>query len=351
MVKLVFLDSNEQVTRKITSALRMRYMSAFELVSFTDPADAMAYIRQNRTDVFLADKEFTIDTERLPTRCGFAYLVDSPDVCEYNAQRAICKYQSLDQLYAQIMDIYVERAEPVILRPDSNENCRVIAFCSASGGVGTSTVAAACAIHYAKYGEKTIYLNLEPFGSAELYFSGVSMKSLYDVILALKSNSPNLEIKFNNWVKQDKSGVYFFAPARDIRHMLNLDSKTIIRMLEILRNCGYQNIILDMPFSLREDVLSIYRQVNAVVLVGDGSAVSNQKTETLAAAIELVEQKKEAPLYDRMYLLYNRFSSRTSKKVRTTLVQELGGFPVYRDGTTEQILEQLSERNDFDKIS
>jgi hypothetical protein len=66
-----------------------------------------------------------------------------------------------------------------------------IDFVSASGGVGSSSAAVACAKNFAASGQKTAYLNLEQFGSVEPFFSGVGQTDFSDVIFALKRKKTN----------------------------------------------------------------------------------------------------------------------------------------------------------------
>ena len=90
----------------------------------------------------------------------------------------------------------------------------MIIFSSPSGGVGTSSMAAACAVHYAMQGKKVLYLNLEKFGSADVFFSGEGQFDMSDIIYTLKSKKTNLALKLESCVKQDISGVYFYSQSK-----------------------------------------------------------------------------------------------------------------------------------------
>ena len=148
-IKLAILEKDKSYLTRIVSAFGTKYADKFEIYSFTDPDVAMGTLNSAKIDVLLAGDVFEIDVTKLPNRCAFAYLVDSVGIDMLNNQRAICKFQKADLIYKQILSVYAEKASSITgFRMDGDEG-RVIAVCSASGGVGSSTIAAACAVHLA----------------------------------------------------------------------------------------------------------------------------------------------------------------------------------------------------------
>lgn len=83
--------------------------------------------------------------------------------------------------------------------------------CRAGGGVGSSSLAAACALNFAARGRSVLYLNLEKFGGSSQFFSGEGQFDMSDVVLSLKSRKANLALKLESYVRRDPRGVFFFA--------------------------------------------------------------------------------------------------------------------------------------------
>lgn len=350
-IKLAILEKDRSYLTRIVAAFGAKYAGKFEIYSFTNEALALESLHSARIDVLLANDAFSIDVSRLPSRCGFAYLVDSADVDMVNNQMAICKFQKIDLLYKQILAVYSEKAGNITgIRAGEGEG-DLIVFCSAGGGAGGSTMAAACALHFAAQGKKTLYLNLEKFGMADLFFSGQGQFDMSDVIFALKSKKANLPMKLESCVRQDPRGVSYYAGAKIALDLMELNTDEILRLLSELQLTGqYQYIILDMDFSLNKEALRLYRQAQAIVMVSDGSVISNAKTERAFTALKILEQNTDAPLSERMCLVYNKFSSKNGKPVNVPELRVIGGTPKYERASVEQILAQLSPMELFDKI-
>ncbi len=350
-IKLAILETDKSYLSRIVSTFGAKYADKFEIYSFTDQDVALASLGSAKIDVLLASDSFEIDPAKLPGRCGFAYLVESADIELQKGQRAICKFQKADLIYKNILSVYSEKASSIIgFKLDGGESC-LIAFSSAAGGVGSSTMAAACALHFAMQGKKTLYLNLETFGSADLFFNGEGTFDLSDIIFALKSRKTNFHIKLESCVRRDPRGVCFYSQPKIALDRMELKEDEILKLLhEIKLAGGYDYIILDLDFSLDRGMLNIYRQAQGLVMVSNGSAAANTKTQRAFAALTALEQSADAPLTQRTGILYNRFSSKQGKMADIPGLRLIGGAPVYAGGTTEQILSQLAAMDMFDKI-
>lgn len=350
-IKLAILEKDKCYLTRVVSAFGARYSDKFEIYSFTDRDVALGTLNSSKIDVLLASDIFEIDPEKLPNRCAFAYLVDSAGIEMLNDQRAICKFQRADLIYKQILSIYAEKASSITGFTGAENDSRILAFCSASGGVGSSSVAAACAVHFARQGNKVLYLNLERFGSADLYFSGQGQFGMSDVIFALKSKKTNLPLKLESCVKQDATGVYFYSQTRNALDMQEMTTEDVKKLLTELQLMGtYTYIIMDMDFGIDKEMLKLYRQAQAIVLVGDGSAESNTKTERAFDALTILEQNADAPLTNRMCFVYDKVSSKNAQSIGTSGLKVLGGAPRYAGADVHQVVNQLSQMDFFDMI-
>lgn len=350
-IKVAFLERDRSYLTRIVSTFGTKYSDKFELYSFTDPGAAFDTLDSARIDVLLASDVFDINPGQLPKRCAFAYLVDSMGIDMLNNQRAICKFQKADLIYKQILSIYSEKASSITGFKMTEDEGQIIVFCSASGGVGSSTMAAACAVHFAKQDKKVLYLNLEKFGSADIFFSGEGQFDMSDVIFALKSKKTNLPLKLESCVKQDPRGVYFYSQAKIALDMLELNTEDTRKLISELKLMGeYDYIILDTDFGIDKEALTIYRQAQAVVLIGDGSAESNNKTERAYAALMILEQNADVPLVNRMVFAYNKVSSKSGQSIHAAGLKVIGGAPRYTSGSVHQIVDQLATMDIFDSI-
>lgn len=350
-IKVAILGSDKTYLNRLVLAFNSRYTEKLEMYSFTQEQAACEALTTSRIDVFLADDSFEIDSRQIPGRCGFAYLVDSTDIESFRGQRVIHKFQKADLIYRQILSIYAENATEITgLHLEQGSGGRLIAYLAVSGGTGASTVAAASAIRLARKRKKVLYLNLERFGSSDVFFRAEGAGSFEDIIYAIKSRKGNLTVKLESVVKQDPSGVWFYSPTTTALDMAELSSEEIRNIIANIKMCGeYDYIILDMDFSLEKSELEILRECAQIVMVGDGSPTSNRKLERVMASMRILEEQNDWKLLIRCNILYNRFSSKTSKKALIPDVKEVGGIKRYEGYTVEQLLSQLAEEEVLDK--
>ncbi|MBR1864398.1 MAG: chromosome partitioning protein ParA [Ruminococcus sp.] len=348
-IKIAILDRDSNYLSRMVSAFAARYSEKIELYSFTDLEQAYACLRESKIDVFLASTDFDIDTGRIPPRCIFAYFVENSDIETFKDQRAISKFQKADLIYKQILGLYAEISSLVTgVRLKSDNAAMIYAFMPASGGVGSSTVAAAFARNQAMQGRKTLYFNFELYGCADLFFSGEGQSTLSDIIYTLNSKKTNLGIKLESSVKQDQCGVYFYSSPEIALDMMELGDKDKLRILnEITSTADYQVIVLDLDFDLGKERLDLLKLVDGIVFVSDGSQISRVKTARVSNALKAVEEQTEIWLTSKSYILYNKFSSKTSQALNSLEWKFLGGVPKYEGAATQQIVAQIAGMDVF----
>lgn len=350
-IRVAILEKDVNYLNRIVSVFGTRYADKFELYSFTDKDVALSVLDESKIDVLVADDTFEIDVETLPKRCGFAYFVESADISMENDQRAICKFQKADLIYRQILSVYSEKAGSISgLRLDEDAT-RIFAFCPISGGVGASSVAVAAARHFAQKGKRVFYLNIEKFGNADIFFSGEGQFDMSDIIFALKSKKGNLQLKLESCVKQDACGVYFYSQPKVALDMLELGTEEIVRLISELKLSGaYDYIVVDADFELNKGAIAVYKTAHNLVWVGDGSELSNSKLQKAYQALSIMEAKADSPLTNRLCLVYNKFSNKTGTVLDDLGIKNIGGAPRYDHATTQQVIEQLCEKDLFDKL-
>lgn len=351
-IRLAILEKDQNYLNRIVSVFSTKYADKFEIYSFTDATVAMNALEEVRIDVLIASDAYNVDIKSIPQRCGFAYLVDTADIDMLNDQYAICKFQKAELIYKKILSIYSENAGSITGLKIADSSCQIVAFSSISGGTGSSTMAAACALHFATIGKKVLYLNLEAFGSSDLFFSAEGQFDMSDIIFALKSKKQNLSLKLESCVKQDSRGVYFYSQPKIALDMLELNKDDILRLITELKLTGeYDYIVLDIDFGIDKGTLEIYRQTHSIVIVGDGSEISNTKIFRAYNALSTKEESADIPIINKIALVYNKFSNKTGKAIENVNIKSIGGAPRFEHATTAQVLQQLSAMNDvFDKV-
>lgn len=352
-IKLALLDKDKNYLERLSTVFLNKYPDRIEFYSFSDSKVALQCVQSGKVEVFLANEQFEVNVADIPENTCFAYIAENAETEEIHGQRTIFKYQRAETFYKQILDFYAENTTKVISGYSSNHQntTEVISFGSFSGGTGCSTVAAAFCIYAVRRGARVLYLNLERFGTTDSFFHGEGQTDFGDLLYAVKSKRNNLNIKLESTLRQDASGVYFYASpkvALDLQEMDETDVKTLLD--ELCASGRYDCIITDIDLDLNPKVEKILEYSSKIVFVSDGTDISNMKLERGLQTMRLWAQQKNEVLMSQAYLYYNKFSNKTSKAVQGLDMEELGGVPRFEHATTQQVIEQLINIPNFAKL-
>lgn len=350
-IKLAILEKDINYLNRIVSVFSTKYADNLQMYSFTDVEIAISALSTEKIDIFVANDAFEIDFSRLPKRCGFAYFVDSLDIETFNEKMAICKFQKAEMIYKQILSLYSENVGAVSGVTSGNSKTKVVVFCAPSGGAGSSSMAAACATHFALLNQETLYLNLEVLGSADEFFSAEGQFDMSDIIFALKSKKTNLPLKLESCVKRDQSGVYFYSRPKVALDMLELSIKEKVQLITEITSAGlYDVVVIDMDFVLNRDIFEIYNLANSIVWVDDGSEISNDKTMRAYSALLIMEEGLECQVSNKLSVVYNKYSNKMCRTIDDENIRNIGGAPRYDNANSYQVISQLSGMEVFDRI-
>ena len=350
-IKLAILEKDVSYLNRIVAVFNQKYSDKIQVYSFTEIEPVYQVLRETKIDVLLVSDYFKFDVARIPSRCGFAYFIDSREIDTLDNQKTVCKFQKIDLIYKQILSIYSENTENITGLKITDDSCRLVAFCSPCGGSGVTSVSAAAALRFASKGKKTLYINFEKYGSADVLFSAEGQFDMSDIIFALKSKKTNLSLKLESCVKQDPRGVYFYSSAKQALDMLELREEEMNRLIKELQLTGsYDYIIADIDFNMNDSFLSALKMFHSIIIVGTGSELSNSKIFRLYNSLVIKESMDDSPLLNRMSLLYNQFSNKTNKIISGIEMKNIGGIPRFEHATDQQVVEQIAKMAVIDNI-
>lgn len=351
-IKLALLDSDKNYLDRLSVVFTNKYPDKIEFHSFTDEQMAIDSLKIGKTDVFLANENFKIEMKDVPESCSFAYIAEENGVESIRDEAAIAKYQRADLFYKQILSLYAEKARNVTgYKMNGETQTKILTFVSMEGGAGSSTVAAAFAEYAAERGKKVLYLNIEQLGRTEDFFVGEGQYDLSDVLFTLKSGKGSMALKLESTVRRDASGVCFYSSPKVAWDLMELGEKELQTLLEELcASGGYDYIVLDQDFIFGKKMFRVFKMASQIVFVNDGSEISNAKFQRGYQALKIYEQNSNYAFLRKSYLFYNKFSNKTSKTLEIEDIRNLGGVPRFEHATTKQVMKQLVQLADFQKI-
>jgi len=351
-IKLVVATVDSLYRNRIGSLLQERYRGKFTLAMLSNIEDAIQKANEIKADVLLADEDMEVAEADLPKHCRHIVLIEKMGIRSIGGRTAVCKYQSIQDFYSDIVEVFSNQTDEADIQIDSESQKKtIITFTSSSGGVGVSTLAAAYALHLVQEGTSALYLNLEEFGSSELYFNGSGKQDYSNVIYALELDNSSTFLRIENALRRTTSGVFYIAPSKAALDMKDLNEERVDLLFENLKKSKlFDTIVVDMPFRFDDKTISQIRRSDTAVFISDGSLTANYKLKRVSDTLEILSKSDEKLMDCRSYLFYNRFSSKNGKKIENTIFSEAGGLGRIENANPVDLISLISSNKIFEKL-
>lgn len=349
-IRIGILEQDRVYVSRLIRYFTTYYIDKIEISAFYDLEKFLEFIQHSPIDIFLASPDLVPADLELPRTMIMAHISEVSQAESLNGVKAVYKYQKAESLYREILGLYAELDKKTAYK-ESDGTGQLHFFMGASGGVGTTTMAASCAVRLASYGKKVLYFNLEENGILTPFLQGDGTATLSDVLYAVKSNRSNLVLKLESIVRKSNQGVYFYEPfalALDAHELLAEELEEILKT--IMQYQTYDHIIVDADSTVlwKRDLLMQFSK--NIFIVSDGSVISNMKLKKLLQELALRDQSEEKRNMAKVEVIYNRFKN-TGRKAETEyqepvfgVIEELG------NNLPDYVVENISRKPFFDKL-
>ena len=346
-IRVGFFDKDVRYINKLVNYINLHYADSIETQSYSNIDSMREQIDKRKLDILLIDPDCVDKSFSVPDYMGMAYLSTSADIESIWGKRTVCKYQKVELIYKEILNLYSELDLGISVKAWRG-GCPIQMFIGASGGVGTTTVAAACAKNMAQSGRKVLYLNLEGNGVISQIFTGEINQGLSDALYAIKSNNSNLILKLTSMIDRDPSGVSFLNPFAVTLDEAEMTPDELDRLIDSLISTGnFECIVIDM-----DSVVSAKRNVVAnratnIFVVASGLSISNQKLVKRLQEFTLIDERDHSRQFSRVQVIYNAFGSNSSK-ARTGFGETVfATINNYRGFSPDKLVEEIAKQNLF----
>lgn len=347
-IKIAVFTLDVQYSERIVHYFEAHYYDRFTWNIFTDISYLTDFLRENDVDIVLAGIEMADSVMPVAEsdKSGriWAYLVEDEDDERVFGNEKIRKYSRADKIYRDLLEIYSHKTN-IRYRSKAivNDKTDIYAFVSAAGGVGTSTIACAMALNYAKF-ENVLFINLENIGALPLAFAGEGKAGLDEVIFSLKSRRQALELKLASSVSRDKGGVYFLEECRNALNVMELTSENLQELLMSVQQMReYDKVILDVGNGLGEKEIAAMTYAGRVVAILGDNEVSAAKFARYIEALQLIEEQRKVDICSKMVVFYNKILKQDRLPEQLCQIRVAGGFPGIENGTYGGIVERIAE--------
>ncbi|MBD3917251.1 hypothetical protein H8B09_00675 [Paenibacillus sp. PR3] len=290
-IQLVFASTDVEYVHRVAQFVRDSPPLAerWQLTAFTNSAALRHYLRSGfPADMVAADGAMRAELAAsgewpaIPA----AALCEGPGESVQPETRAVKRLQPLPQLFHALHAIYAEQSMPRRLA-DPGEGASVAVVCSASGGVGKTTLSIHLAHQAALTGCRTFYLNLEVWNGTDLWLGGGhgesdgGMDGFAQLLYTLQSDPEQAASRLPGFCRTDALLRFdYFEPCRNPEDRISLTAATALQMIETIARSGlYELVVIDLDGMASELHMAVFERCSQLIYLEENSLAANRKKE------------------------------------------------------------------------
>lgn len=345
-IKVSVCSNDILYCEKLVNYFNSHYYDKFQWNVYTQSTYLNQIFQSNAADLILIGEEMKSELQKIDEELKnsqlWAYLADDNNEQDENIW-CLEKYRRADQIYRDLLDLYAQK-EHVHYENLSivSGKTTFIAFVSAGGGSGASTIACAAAKAFSHM-DKVLYLNLEELGSCELAFKGEYKPGLDELIYAVKSRRNTLELKIESSITRDNSGTYYFKECSNPMDLQSLTSDNFKELLKAIEaSKAYDKVIIDLGNGLHDKEITVMSLANRVIMVTDHSEIAEVKLQRYLEFIRTVEEIRKVDIISKMQIFFNRTLKNMQFPEHISQIRVGGSFPLIENGDFAGIINKIS---------
>ncbi len=346
-IKVFICSEDTLYCEKLVNYFNSHYYDKFQWNVYTQSNYLRQLFQSNTADLILVGEEMEtemkeMDPEFMEGRL-WAYLTENGDKWE-EGSRYLEKYRRAEQIYRNLLDLYAKK-EHVHYENMSivSGKTTFIAFVSAGGGIGASTIACAAAKAFSQM-EKALYLNLEDIGSCGLSFEGEGKSGLDELVYAIKSRRNTLELKIESSVSRDGTGTYYFKECTNPMDLQTLSAEDIRELLKAIEaSKTYDKVVIDLGSGLHDKEIMAMSMANRVVMIMDHGEMAKLKLQRYLKFVQTVEELKKVDIISKMCIYFNRTLRSAQLPEHILQIRINGAFPLIENGSYSGIIDRISK--------
>lgn len=189
--------------------------------------------------------------------------------------------------------------------------CRVIVTTSGKGGVGKTTTSASIALGLAKEGKKVCAIDFD-IGLRNLdLVCGLENRVVYDLITVIRN-----ECTVNQALIRHKlSNNFYIIAASQTRDKDALDIEGVGRVIDELKNMGFEYIICDSPAGIEKGAMTALYYAHEAIIVTNPEISSVRDSDRIIGLLNSKSRASEKGDEEvKRHLLITRYDEKQSKK-------------------------------------
>lgn len=346
-IKVSICSEDALYCEKLVNYFNSHYYDKFQWNVYTQSTYLKQIFESNTADLILIGEEMKSELQKIDEKLTSSQLwvylaADNNDQKENKWY--LEKYRRADQIYRDLLDLYAKK-EHVHYENLSivSGKTTFIAFVSAGGGIGASTIACAAAKAFSQM-DKVLYLNLEDLGSCELSFTGECKSGLDELVYAIKSRRNTLELKIESSISRDKTGTCYFKECSNPMDLQTLSSEDIKELMKAIESSKvYDKVIIDLGNGLQDREITVMSMVNRIIMMMDHSEIAAVKLRRYLEFVRTVEEVRKVDIISKIQIYFNRTLKNTQLPEQISQIRVGGAFPLIENGNFSGIIDKISK--------
>lgn len=287
LVRIAVADENEEYLNRLVSVLE-EYKD-LTLSVYTDRSSLETALVSRTFDILLFDSDLYDGQPALKKNALAVMLLDEDKAVPAACQdfHKINKYQRISGIYKKILELYSEICQDVGELMGGKPVVSA-AFYSPAGGSGKTTLALVAASKLAMRGYRTFYISFEDVASEDCYLPQSGEKGISE-LLGFLGSEINFPMKLESLLQVKADNLYYlrhFDSPNDIYEMTAQETGELL--MEIGRSGLFEYIIVDMGVALDARALSIFEQMQKIVIVEKPDTISAHKLRCFMAQTHIL---------------------------------------------------------------
>jgi cellulose biosynthesis protein BcsQ len=246
-ITIVLADEDASYIDSFSKFIRKKFPLKFNVLTFTLKTEFILFFQSNKADILIMSTEFRQSFDDVFPAALVVCLIEKKNFeskCENIS--FIYKYNSGGKIVEDVLNLYMTAYPSSSAFLKDNEKTKSLAFFSASGGCGKTTLSISLCDLLAKMGLRVLYLSLQSFSHPQLFLSECpNIKTISDIIFFIKCKKENISLKLSNYFFLDpKTSFYMHLPPDSNLEFSEISYSEACILLYEIKNSGLFDIIV-----------------------------------------------------------------------------------------------------------
>jgi len=308
-LNLVIADRDEEYLNGVVSFLSEKYLARFKILSFSQKESLMNFISTytGKLDILLISPELYFEEIGDLDIALVGILSTGRLSKEYKGCEVVLKYQLGENLVTNIINLYSDKTNEIIITKGQNET-KVVAVYSSSGGSGKTTVSYGCSVKSLHLGRKAFYMNLEESASTPMLFGMSGQYNLSHVLYYLKSKNKSLSLKIEGIkVIDQETGVHYFNPPVNHLELLDIEPSEYFDLIIHMKEMNqYEAIFVDMPCFIEKRMMAVLDASDTILYVLNPNQLSRIKLYNFLSELDILDKAYKQKILSKTVFILNR---------------------------------------------